>query len=110
MKIYEGNSKAWDLHLISFVEITFRLFRQCDDNAHNAWEFLIDKYELKDEKQEILSEVTNRWNNSSIKDTSQDTDIWFNYLYNLNLKFKKIKATYGKYKDKRKAHFFDVLP
>ena len=47
---------------------------------------------MSDEKQESLNEVTNRWNNCDIKETSLDPDIWFNKIYNLNLKFKSIKA------------------
>ena len=49
------------------------------------------------------------WNNCRIKDTSQDSDIWFNELFHLNLKLKKIKANYYKYEDELKAHVFDVL-
>ena len=59
---------------------------------------MIYKYEVSDEKQESLNEVTNRWNNCKIKDTILDPYIWFNELYNLNLKFKKIKAKYEKMK------------
>ena len=65
---------------------------------------------MSDEKQEILNNVTNRWNNCRIKGTSQDPYIWFNELYNLNPKFKRIKAKYKKYEDRLKAHAFDVLP
>ena len=46
------------------------------------------------ENQERLNEVAKRWNNCRIKDTIQDPDIWFNELFNLNLKFKKIKEKY----------------
>ena len=45
-----------------------------------------------------------------IKDTSQDPDIWFNELYNLNLYFKKIKDKYEKDEDEMKSHIVDVLP
>ena len=62
------------------------------------------------EKQESLNKVTNIWNNCRIKDTSQDTDIWFNELFDLNLRFKKIKSKCDEYKDELKTHFFDVLP
>ena len=48
--------------------------------------------------------------NYRIKDTSQYSDMWFNELYNLNLKFNKIKERYEKDEDKIKAQFFDVLP
>ena len=50
MKIYEGNPKACDLLII-------RLY---DDNVHDAWKSLIDKYEVSDNKKESLNEVTNR--------------------------------------------------
>ena len=58
----------------------------------------------------FLKEVNNMCNNCKIKDTSLDPEIWFNELYNLNLKFKKIKSKYEKYKDELKAHVFHVLP
>ena len=54
--------------------------------------------------------MTNRCNNCKIKDTSLDPEIWFNELYNLNLKFKKIKEEYENYEGKLKADVFDVLP
>ena len=63
---------------------------------------------MSDDKQESLYEVTNRWNNCDIKETSLDPDIWFNKLYNLNLRFKSIKPNYEKYEDELKAHLFDV--
>ena len=46
MKIYEGNSKAWDFRIVSLTYIPFGLVRQCDENAHDAWKALIDKYEV----------------------------------------------------------------
>ena len=78
MNIYQGNSKAWDLLIISLVEIPFGLVRKCDENEHDAWKELIDKYEVSNEKQEILNKVTDMWNNCKIKDTSLYPDIWFN--------------------------------
>ena len=60
MKIYEGKSKAWDFLIIGLTEITFELIRQCDENAYDTWKALIYKYEVSDEKQESLNEVTNR--------------------------------------------------
>ena len=36
MNIYEGNSKAWDLLIISLTYITSGLVRQCDDNSHES--------------------------------------------------------------------------
>ena len=57
-----------------------------------------------------MNEVTNRWNNFRIKDTSQDPNIWFIEIFNLNLNFKKIKAKYKKDEDELKPYVFDVLP
>ena len=91
LKIYEVNSKAWGLLIISLTDIPFGLVKQCDENAQESWKDIIDKYEVSDEKQEILNEPTNRWNNCRIKDTSKYPDILFNGLFNLNLKFKKIQ-------------------
>ena len=71
---------------------------------------IMDKYEVSEEKKRVLNEITNRWNTCRIKYTSQDFDIWFNELYNLNLKLKKIKEKYEKDEDDMKAHIFDVLP
>ena len=34
MKIYEGNSKAWGLLIISLIDISSGLVRQCDNNSH----------------------------------------------------------------------------
>ena len=48
-------------------------------------------------------------NNCKIKGASLDPDIWFNELYNLNLKFNKIKSKYEKYEDGLKARIFDIL-
>ena len=84
--------------------------RQCDENSHDVWKSLIDKYEVSDEKKESLNWTKNRWNNCKIKDTSIYPDIWFNELYNLNLNFKNIKVKYKKYEDKLNAHVLDFLP
>ena len=110
MKIYERAFKAWDFFVTILTDILIGMVRQCYDNAHDAWKALIYKYEVLYEKQEILNEVTNRWNKCKIKDASIDPDIYFNELYNLNLKFKKIKEKYEKDEDKLKEYAFDVLP
>ena len=86
------------------------MVKQCYENTHESWKALIDKYELLDERKDILNEVTNRWKSCRIKDTSQDPDIWFNELFNLKLKFNKIKVKYDKDEDDLKEHVFDVLP
>ena len=91
-------------------DIPFGLVRKCDENDHEAWKDLIEKYEVSDERQESLNGVTNRYKNFSIKDTSQDHDIWFNEIFNLNPKLKKIKKKYEKYEDEMKALVCHVLP
>ena len=55
MKFYEVYSKVWDFLIISLTDIPFGLVRQCDKNAHEYWKALIDKYEVSDEKQDILN-------------------------------------------------------
>ena len=45
-----------------------------------------------------------------MKETSKETGIYFNKLYNLNQKFKNIKKKYDKDEDEMKLHVFDVLP
>ena len=96
MKIYERKTKAWDFINISLTDITFSMVGQCDEDAHGACKALIYKYEVSNDKQETLNGVPNMWNNCKIKYTSLYEDIWFNELYNLNLKFKNIKAKYEK--------------
>ena len=90
------------------IDTTFGFVRQCDENSHDLRKALIEKYEVSDDNQERLNQLTNRWNNCDIKETSLDPDIWFNKLYNLNLRFKSIKSNYEKYEDELKAHVFDV--
>ena len=70
MKIYEGKYKAWEFLIIILIDIPFGLVRQCDKNAHESRKAIINKYEVSDEKQESLIEVTNSWRNCRIKDTS----------------------------------------
>ena len=94
LNIYKGNSKAWDLLIISLTYITFGLAIHCNENANEARKALIDKYDVSDDKQEIINEVTYRWKNCRIKETSQEPYTWFNGPFNFNFKFKKIKAKY----------------
>ena len=55
LKIYEVNSKTWDLLIISLTYILFKLVSQCNENSHEASKAIIDKCELLDEKQESLN-------------------------------------------------------
>ena len=83
---------------------------KCDENSHESWKALIEKYGVSYEKQGILNEVTKSWNNFRINHTSQDSNIWFNGLFNLNLKLIKFKEKYEKDEDNMRAHVFDVSP
>ena len=80
---------------------------QWNENVNEACKALVEKYNVSNEKQESLNEVTNRWKNGIIRYTSQYPDIWFNELFNLNLKLNKIKAKYEKYGDYMKGQVFD---
>ena len=107
MKIYEGNSKAWNFLIIRLTYISFGFPRKCNEYSHEASKALLDIYDVSDKKQESLNEVTNIWNNFSTGYTIQYLDIWFNELFSLNLKFNKIKAKYEKGVYFMKAHVFD---
>ena len=54
----------------------------------------IDIQTVSDEKQDSLSEVTNRWNKCKINNTILEPDVYFIEIYSLNLKFKRMKAKY----------------
>ena len=96
MNTNEENSKAWDFLIIILKYAPFGLVMQCNEYVHKAWKALIEKYEVSEEKKRF-NDVMNRWNNYMIKYTSQDHNIWFNELFHVNLKLKKIKAKYKKY-------------
>ena len=82
LKIYERNSKDYGLPIISLVDIPFVLVRHYNDNSHEAWKALMEKYDVSDEKQESLNDVTNKWNACRINDTSQEPDMRFDELFN----------------------------
>ena len=72
--IYEGNSKAWDFIVISLTNIYFGLVRQC-----------------KKMHMELNKGGTTARSRALVR-----IQIFFNELYNLNLRFKRIKAKYEK--------------
>ena len=53
---------------------------------HGRHSYKIMRYHMR---KRSLNEVTNIWDTCSIKDTSQDPELWVNELYNFNLKLKK---------------------
>ena len=46
--------------MISLPDVPFGLVRKYDENSHESWKDLIEKYEVSDENQESLNEVTIR--------------------------------------------------
>ena len=81
--------------------------RQWNENVNEACKALVEKYDVSDDKQESLNEVTDIWNNSSIRYTSKYPDIWSNEWFNFNLKLNKIRVKYDNYGDYIKAQVFD---
>ena len=57
MKVYEGNYKSWDLIIISLTGTHLGLVRKCNENAHDAWKYLIDKYEVSDDEARLFKWV-----------------------------------------------------
>ena len=49
LKVYEGNRKAWYFLIISLRDIPFGVASQWNENPHEAWMALIEKYELSEE-------------------------------------------------------------
>ena len=46
--MYGGNGKAWGFLIIILADIPFGVVRQCNENSHEAWKVLINKYEVSD--------------------------------------------------------------
>ena len=105
-----GNADACDKLVLSLTGTAFSVIQEADSNAHEAWKLLLDKYDVSSQKQNSLTDVTEEWNNSRLGSVKVDPDDWFPYLYQVNAKFKKIKAKYGKDDDQIKAHVLVNLP
>ena len=58
LNIYEGKAKACNFLTTSLTDIPLGLIRKRDENEHEVWKAIIDKYEVSDQKQEVLNEVT----------------------------------------------------
>ena len=54
----KGNADAWDQLVLSLSGTPFDLILEANENAHEAWKLLLNKYEVSDEKQESLTDVT----------------------------------------------------
>ena len=42
------------------IDTDFGLVSQCNEDTHESWKAIIDKYEVSDEKQESLNKFPNR--------------------------------------------------
>ena len=69
-----GNADAWDQLVLSLTGSLFNLIQEADEVAHLAWKILLNKYEVLDEKQESLTDVTEEWNSSRLGSTKIDPD------------------------------------
>ena len=106
----KGKADAWDQLVLSLTGTPFDLIMEADENAHKAWELLLRKYEVSDEKQESLTDVTDEWHKSKLGSVKMDPDDWFSTLYRINKKFGRIKKEYEKDEDTLKAHVLVNLP
>ena len=109
-KFIKGNADAWDQLVLSLTGTAFDLIQEADENAHKAWKLLLRKYEVSDEKQESLTDVTDEWNKSKLESVKMDPDDWFSTLFRINKKFGRIKKEYEKDEDTMKAHVLVNLP
>ena len=105
-----GNADAWDQLVLSLTGSPFNLIQEANEVAHLAWKILLNKYEVSDEKQESLTDVTEEWNSSSLRSTKIDPDDWFSVLFLINSRFEKIKKEYKKDDDSMKAHVLVNIP
>ena len=56
-----GNTDACDQLILSITGTTFNLIMEAEGNVHKSWIMLLKKYEVSDEKQESLTDVTMEW-------------------------------------------------
>ena len=106
----QGNADAWDHLVLSLTGVQFDLIQEANENAFRAWNILLNKYEVSDEKAESLTDVTMEWHQCKLEGTEEDPDSWFSRLYRINQKFKKINVLYEKDSECMKAHVLANLP
>ena len=106
----KGNADALDQLVLILTGIQFDLIQEAEENAYRAWNILLNKYEVSDEKSESLTDVTMEWNQCKVEGTEDDPDTWFSCLYRINQKFKKINVLYEKDDECMKAHVLANLP
>ena len=98
----KGNADVWDQLVLSLP--TFTLIMEADGDARVAWNILLNKFEVSEQKQESLTDVMMEWAACRLINTKIDPDNWFSQLYYINQKFKKIKPEYEKDQDSIKVH------
>ena len=110
-KSYEaGNADAWDQVVLSLTGAPFNLILESNGDAYKAWNMLLNKYKVSDEKQESIKDVTIEWVECTINGTRTDPDMWFSELFRINSKFEKIKKDSKKDEDSIKVHVIAYLP
>ena len=109
-KYADGNAHAWDQLVLSLTGAPFNLILEAKEDAHKAWKILLNKYEVSNEKQESLTDVTIEWGACTLDGIRTDPDMWFSELFRINEKFEKIKVEYKKDEDSIKAHVIACLP
>jgi len=53
-----GNNDAWDQLVLSLTGPTFTLIMEADSDAHIAWKILLNEFEVSEQKQESLTDMT----------------------------------------------------
>ena len=81
------NADMWDQLPLSLSGTAFSVIQEADGDAHEAWNLLLDKYNMSSEKKLSLTDVTEEWNDSRLCSTKVDPDDWFTYLYRVNVRF-----------------------
>ena len=109
-KYEDGNADAWDQLVLSLTGAPFNLIMEAKEDAHKAWKILLNKYEVSNEKQESLTDVTIERGACTLDGTRTDPDLWFSELFRINSKFDRIKKEYKKDEDSIKAHVITWLP
>ena len=54
----KGNADAWDQLVLSLTGSTFVLIMEADGNTHFAWKILLNKFEVSEQKQESLTDIS----------------------------------------------------
>ena len=74
-KYADGNADAWDQLVLSLTGAPFNLIMEAKEDAHKAWKIPLNKYEVSNEKQESLTDVTIEWGACTLDGTRTDPDM-----------------------------------